>query len=50
LYICRELCERYGASIDYRLSQAGGVDRNEFFVAMRRSVLSPSEDRVYAAP
>jgi two-component system sensor histidine kinase PilS (NtrC family) len=42
LYICRELCERYGASIDFRLRQSGGADRNEFFVAMRRSVLSAS--------
>ena len=42
LYICRELCERYGASIDYRLrqSQAGG-ERNEFFVALRRCPLTP---------
>ena len=50
LYICRELCERYGASIDYRLSQAGGIDRNEFFVAMRRGVLSATETRVPAIP
>jgi two-component system, NtrC family, sensor histidine kinase PilS len=50
LYICRELCERYGASIDYRLRQAGVVDRNEFFVAMRRSVLNASEVRVHATP
>lgn len=42
LYICRELCERYGASIDYRLRQTPGGDRNEFFVAMRRSALTPA--------
>lgn len=36
LYICRELCERYGASIEYR--PRPGVDRlrNEFIVRMRR--------------
>ncbi len=50
LYICRELCERYGASIDYRLRRAGGIDRNEFFIAMRRSVLSAPEARVHATP
>jgi two-component system, NtrC family, sensor histidine kinase PilS len=50
LYICRELCERYGASIDYRLRQGSGNDRNEFFVAMRRSVLSASEARAHATP
>jgi len=39
LYICRELCERYGASIDYRLRPDG--QRNLFLVIMRReSVLS----------
>jgi two-component system sensor histidine kinase PilS (NtrC family) len=50
LYICRELCERYGASIDYRLRQGSGTDRNEFFVAMRRSVLSAPEARAHATP
>ena len=49
LYICRELCERYGASIDYRLRQAGGTDRNEFFVAMRRSPLNTTEARLQAS-
>ena len=39
LYICRELCERYGASIEYRLRPDG--QRNLFLVIMRReSVLS----------
>ena len=41
LYICRELCERYGASIDYRLRAVGEAQRNEFFVEMRRRALSP---------
>lgn len=48
LYICRELCERYGASIDYRLRNAGDVSRNEFFVAMRRSVLGAPQARTLA--
>ncbi|MDQ6679817.1 MAG: ATP-binding protein [Pseudomonadota bacterium] len=43
LYICRELCERYGASIDYRLRPHGGTQRNGFFVDMRRAALSPAE-------
>ena len=45
LYICRELCERYGASIDYRLRAVGEARRNEFFVDMRRRVLTPAEPR-----
>jgi two-component system sensor histidine kinase PilS (NtrC family) len=43
LYICRELCERYGASIDYRLRPHGGSQRNGFFVDMKRAALSPAE-------
>ena len=39
LYICRELCERYGASIDYRLRTPGDPTRNEFNVVMRRKPL-----------
>ena len=51
LYICRELCERYGASIDYRLQDANvssGSDaqRNEFVVVMRRQVLNDAETRL----
>ncbi len=34
LYISRELCERHGASIDYRLHPASVRHRNEFFVSM----------------
>ncbi len=34
LYICRELCERYGATIEYRLRPDG--QRNLFLVIMRR--------------
>jgi two-component system sensor histidine kinase PilS (NtrC family) len=40
LYICRELCERYGASIDYRARPADEPRRNEFIVTMRRAALT----------
>lgn len=40
LYICRELCERYGASIDFRPRRGADRLRNEFVVTMRRAVLS----------
>jgi two-component system sensor histidine kinase PilS (NtrC family) len=43
LYICRELCERYGASIEYRLRPDG--QRNLFLVIMRRDPMSASEPR-----
>ena len=39
LYICRELCERYGASIDYQLRPSSERLRNEFIVTMRRASL-----------
>jgi len=45
LYICRELCERYGASIDYRLRTDGDRQRNEFFVDMRRRALIAGDAR-----
>lgn len=37
LYICRELCERHGASIGYRRAPATGAlpEGNEFFVRLR---------------
>lgn len=37
LYICRELCERYDASIEYRARPAAERWRNEFVVVMRRA-------------
>ena len=40
LYICRELCERYGASIEYRQHAQHERLRNEFAVAMPALVLS----------
>ncbi len=36
LYICRQLCEQYGASIDYRMRPAIEPNQNDFFVNMRR--------------
>lgn len=44
LYICRELCERYGASIDYRLRTPGDPTRNEFNVVMRREPLVNTDE------
>ncbi len=46
LYICRELCERYGARINYRLRHAGDRHRNEFSVAMRRQALDTADARM----
>ena len=43
LYICRELCERYGASIEYRLRPDGL--RNLFLVIMRRESVPSVEPR-----
>jgi two-component system, NtrC family, sensor histidine kinase PilS len=46
LYICRELCERYGASIDYQWRAANAVgasQRNEFLVVMRRQALADAD-------
>jgi two-component system sensor histidine kinase PilS (NtrC family) len=40
LYICRELCERYGARIEYRPRPSAERLRNEFSVSMRRSHLA----------
>jgi two-component system sensor histidine kinase PilS (NtrC family) len=40
LYICRELCERYGASIEYRPRPGADKLHNEFVVTMRRAALS----------
>jgi two-component system sensor histidine kinase PilS (NtrC family) len=47
LYICRELCERYGATIDYRLRAEGTAQRNEFFVDMQRKALGTSDARLH---
>ncbi len=47
LYICRELCERYGARIDYRLLAPEEARRNEFFVDMRRGSLLATDSRLH---
>jgi two-component system sensor histidine kinase PilS (NtrC family) len=47
LYICRELCERYGARIEYRPRPSAERLRNEFSVSMRRVALT---ERVGALP
>jgi two-component system sensor histidine kinase PilS (NtrC family) len=39
LYICRELCERYGASIDYVQHANAPRMHNEFVLRLRRQVL-----------
>lgn len=49
LYICRELCERYGGSIDYWQHPDGSAFRNEFMVTMRAAAASkptPNQDRL----
>ncbi|HVK32031.1 MAG TPA: ATP-binding protein [Burkholderiaceae bacterium] len=47
LYICRELCERYGGSIDYWQHPADAPHRNEFVVMMRvAAALAPNQDRL----
>jgi two-component system sensor histidine kinase PilS (NtrC family) len=43
LYICRELCTRYGASIDFRPRGPGARHRNVFQVAMPRVALPSPE-------
>ena len=40
LYICRELCERYGASIEYRPRAPTERHRNGFVVFMQRGSLA----------
>ncbi len=47
LYICRELCERYGASIDFRRRQTEFGARNEFFVRMQQQALGACEASVH---
>lgn len=47
LYICRELCERYGAGIEYQLRPVSSRHRNAFWVTMRRSALPATEPRLH---
>jgi two-component system sensor histidine kinase PilS (NtrC family) len=49
LYICRELCERYGGSIDYWQHPPGSAHRNEFVVTVRLAAATaptPSQNRL----
>jgi two-component system sensor histidine kinase PilS (NtrC family) len=42
LFICRELCERHGASIEYRPRPAAERLRNEFVVTLPRAPAAPT--------
>ena len=44
LYICRELCERYGAQIDYQRSACGDAQGNEFFVLLKPAFVLQGSD------
>ncbi len=49
LYICRELCERYGGSIEYWQHPQGSAHRNEFAVTVRAAAAAgalPSQNRL----
>ena len=49
LYICRELCERYGGSIDYWQHAEDRPHRNEFVVTAKvaaATMPTPSQDRL----
>lgn len=49
LYICRELCERYGGGIEYLQHAPGSEHRNEFVVTARMAeatVSVPSQNRL----
>ena len=50
LYICRELCERYGASIEYRPRPTAERLRNEFAVTMRRAAFTAFADSTMTLP
>ncbi|HSB23390.1 MAG TPA: ATP-binding protein, partial [Burkholderiaceae bacterium] len=43
LYICRELCVRHGASIEFRPLDGGQRHRNEFCVTMQRAAMTAQE-------
>ena len=50
LYICRELCERYRASIEYRARPGSDRLRNEFRVLMQRGALNPANATLGLVP
>jgi two-component system sensor histidine kinase PilS (NtrC family) len=43
LYICRELCVRHGASIEFRPLDGGQRHHNEFRVTMQRAAMTAQE-------
>ena len=47
LYICRELCERYGALIGYQRVQREGTEGNEFFIMFRPASMRMSTELSY---
>ena len=49
LYICRELCERYGAVIGYQRATRHLVEGNEFFVLFRAAA-EPVRTALHASP
>lgn len=50
LYICRELCERYGARIDYRHCPDAQPPGNEFVLRLQRRNVAPLQSNLYASP
>ena len=47
LYICRELCERYGAQHRLPAAPPASAQRNEFFVTMRAPPLTAPKPRLH---
>jgi len=50
LYICRELCERHGASIEYRPLSSAETARNQFVVTMKRAELGAADASLALSP
>jgi two-component system sensor histidine kinase PilS (NtrC family) len=50
LYICRELCERHGASIEYRPLSSAETARNQFVVTMKRGELGAADAALALSP
>jgi two-component system, NtrC family, sensor histidine kinase PilS len=51
LYICRELCERHGATIDFRVRRDGDGPRNEFYLVLRgRPLEALAQSRITSHP
>ena len=47
LYICRELCQRYEATISYRRLARHGVDGNAFIVSLRHAPSTPMDRSLF---